>query len=124
MLRASMVVSLAVLSDALRAPLIAGNWKCNPATVDDAVALATALHAAAPEREVVVFPPSPYLEPVAHAADAVVEPAHAQPPLRVGVARQQVARLLQHGQAHQRLGAAEIHAAFFQGVFIVKGNRR
>ncbi|KAH8074564.1 triosephosphate isomerase [Aureococcus anophagefferens] len=62
MLRVSMVVSLAVLSDAARA-LIAGNWKCNPASVDDAVALATALHAAAPEREVVVFPPSPYLEP-------------------------------------------------------------
>ena len=66
------LLAIMPLTAALRAPLIAGNWKCNPATVDDAVALATALHAAAPEREVVVFPPSPYLEPVAHAAQGAV----------------------------------------------------
>ncbi len=35
-----------------------------------------------------------------------------------------VARLLQHRQAHQRLGAAQVDAAFFQGVFVVQGYRR
>lgn len=47
-----------------RAPVVAGNWKMNPGTAEEALALAEALEAVE-GREVVVFPPSCYLEAVA-----------------------------------------------------------
>lgn len=51
-----------------RLPLLAGNWKMNPAGLDQALTLAGAVEAAAAERvgavEVAVFPPFPWLVPV------------------------------------------------------------
>jgi triosephosphate isomerase (TIM) len=62
----------------MRRPVVAGNWKMNPPTADQAVALARAAEGAAtasPEVDVVVCPPMIWLPAV---ADAVA------PPLSVG----------------------------------------
>lgn len=50
-----------------RRPLIAGNWKLNPATVQDATALATAISEGLPTgstAEVLVIPPTAFVGPV------------------------------------------------------------
>ena len=64
--------------DAARQPIMAGNWKMNPATEDDAVALGSGLTKLLGDEtcpiddenplctEVVVFPPHPFLSKVKH----------------------------------------------------------
>lgn len=51
----------------MRTPIIAGNWKMNPSSVEDAVALAEGVASAStsPPCEVVVTPPHPFLSDVA-----------------------------------------------------------
>eukprot|EP01084_Bolivina_argentea_P289812 497735_1 len=54
----------------MRVPLQAGNWKCNPLSVLDAVTLANEVRAVADTKssvEVVVIPPHPFLDPVRQA---------------------------------------------------------
>lgn len=54
----------------MRAPIIAGNWKMNPATVEEALALADAVQAAArsvPDVTTVICPPTIWLADVARA---------------------------------------------------------
>ena len=50
-----------------RKPIVSGNWKLNPATLGDAAALADSL-TTLEDREVIVFPPAPFLSAVADAA--------------------------------------------------------
>ncbi|HEX5041042.1 MAG TPA: triose-phosphate isomerase [Candidatus Limnocylindria bacterium] len=57
----------------MRRPVVAGNWKMNPATVDEAIALARAAERAAassPQVDVVVCPPTIWLPAVAKAVRA------------------------------------------------------
>jgi triosephosphate isomerase len=61
---AALVLTRTAAYTSPRAPVVAGNWKMNPGTAEEALALAEALDAVE-GREVVVFPPSCYLEAVA-----------------------------------------------------------
>jgi len=54
-----------------RTPIVSGNWKMNPGSVEDAKALAGSLETAE-DREVVVFPPALYLPAVADTAAPAV----------------------------------------------------
>ena len=64
----AMCVAMAAAYSSPRAPVVAGNWKMNPSTSAEAVALAEALEAV-DGREVVVFPPTCYLDAVATKAN-------------------------------------------------------
>jgi triosephosphate isomerase len=58
----------------MRRPVVAGNWKMNPPTADEAVALAEAVERAAadaPNVTTVVCPPAIWLQAVAAAVDAI-----------------------------------------------------
>ena len=65
---AALMLSSAAAYSSPRAPVVAGNWKMNPSTSAEAVALAEALEAV-DGREVVVFPPTCYLDAVATKAN-------------------------------------------------------
>jgi triosephosphate isomerase len=58
----------------MRRPVVAGNWKMNPPTAEEAVALAQAVESAAadaPNVTTVVCPPAIWLQAVAGAVDAI-----------------------------------------------------
>ncbi len=60
----------------MRRPVVAGNWKMNPASADEAVALARAVAGAAesvPDVTTVVCPPTIWLSAVADAVEGAVE---------------------------------------------------
>ncbi|KAJ1452348.1 triosephosphate isomerase [Pelagophyceae sp. CCMP2097] len=57
----------------LRTPIIAGNWKMNPATLADARLLASKL-AVEGAAEVVIFPPTPFMSAVADCLSVSGEP--------------------------------------------------
>ena len=65
---AALMLSSAAAYSSPRAPVVAGNWKMNPSTSSEAIALAEALEAV-DGREVVVFPPTCYLDAVATKAN-------------------------------------------------------
>lgn len=59
-----MKILVAVVATALRTPLIAGNWKMNPSSLEDAARLAAST-VSRRGVEVVLFPPAPYAACVA-----------------------------------------------------------
>ncbi|MGH2385289.1 MAG: triose-phosphate isomerase [Candidatus Limnocylindria bacterium] len=59
----------------MREPVIAGNWKMNPATLDEAISLAEAVQAAARAASgvtTVICPPTIWLTEIASAADGLI----------------------------------------------------
>ena len=59
----------------MRQPVVAGNWKMNPPTLDEAIALAEAVEVVAAESPLVttvICPPAIWLRDVARAAPGVL----------------------------------------------------